>query len=141
MDNFIDELNEQQKEAVTTTEGYVRIIAGAGTGKTKALTYRYAYLVDELGISTSNILCVTFTNKAAREMSKRIRQMIGDSDTGYICTFHGFCVKLLREDIHAINYPQNFVVMDSEDTEEILKTVYENAHIPVSYTHLTLPTT
>lgn len=129
MDNFIDELNEQQKEAVTTTEGYVRIIAGAGTGKTKALTYRYAYLVDELGISTSNILCVTFTNKAAREMSKRIRQMIGDSDTGYICTFHGFCVKLLREDIHAINYPQNFVVMDSEDTEEILKTVYENANI------------
>lgn len=97
MDNFIDELNEQQKEAVTTTEGYVRIIAGAGTGKTKALTYRYAYLVDELGISTSNILCVTFTNKAAREMSKRIRQMIGDSDTGYICTFHGFCVKLLSE--------------------------------------------
>ena len=91
MDNFIDELNEQQKEAVTTTEGYVRIIAGAGTGKTKALTYRYAYLVDELGISTSNILCVTFTNKAAREMSKRIRQMIGDSDTceasegGYPC--------------------------------------------------------
>lgn len=129
MDNFIDELNEQQKEAVTTTEGYVRIIAGAGTGKTKALTYRYAYLVDELGISTSNILCVTFTNKAAREMSKRIRQMIGDSDTGYICTFHGFCVQLLREDIHAINYPQNFVVMDSEDTEDILKTVYENAHI------------
>lgn len=129
MDNFIDELNEQQKEAVTTTEGYVRIIAGAGTGKTRALTYRYAYLVDELGISTSNILCVTFTNKAAREMSKRIRQMIGDSDTGYICTFHGFCVKLLREDIHAINYPQNFVVMDSEDTEDILKTVYENAHI------------
>ena len=129
MDNFIDELNEQQKEAVTTTEGYVRIIAGAGTGKTKALTYRYAYLVDELGISTSNILCVTFTNKAAREMSKRIRQMIGDSDTGYICTFHGFCVKLLREDIHAINYPQNFVVMDSEDTEDILKTVYENAYI------------
>lgn len=129
MDNFIDELNEQQKEAVITTEGYVRIIAGAGTGKTKALTHRYAYLVNELGISTSNILCVTFTNKAAREMSKRIRQMIGDSDTGYICTFHGFCVKLLREDIHAINFPKNFVVMDGEDTEEILKTVYENAHI------------
>ena len=129
MDNFIDELNEQQKEAVITTEGYVRIIAGAGTGKTKALTHRYAYLVNELGISTSNILCVTFTNKAAREMSKRIRQMIGDSDTGYICTCHGFCVKLLREDIHAINFPKNFVVMDGEDTEEILKTVYENAHI------------
>ena len=129
MIDYMNELNEQQRQAVMTTEGYVRIIAGAGTGKTKALTYRYAYLVNELGISTSNILCVTFTNKAAREMSKRIRQMIGDSDTGYICTFHGFCVKLLREDIHAINYPQNFVVMDSDDTEEILKTVYENAHI------------
>lgn len=128
-DDYLSSLNERQLEAVTTTEGYVRIIAGAGTGKTKALTHRYAYLVNELGISTSNILCVTFTNKAAREMSKRIRQMIGDSDTGYICTFHGFCVKLLREDIHAINFPQNFVVMDDEDTEEILKTVYENAHI------------
>lgn len=128
-DDYLAVLNERQLEAVTTTEGYVRIIAGAGTGKTKALTYRYVYLVNELGISTSNILCVTFTNKAAREMSKRIRQMIGDSDTGYICTFHGFCVKLLREDIHAINFPQNFVVMDGEDTEEILKIVYENAHI------------
>lgn len=128
-EDYLSTLNERQLEAVTITEGYVRIIAGAGTGKTKALTHRYAYLVNELGISTSNILCVTFTNKAAREMSKRIRQMIGDSDTGYICTFHGFCVKLLREDIHAINFPQNFVVMDDEDTEEILKTVYENAHI------------
>lgn len=128
-DDYLNTLNERQLEAVTTTEGYVRIIAGAGTGKTKALTHRYAYIVNDLGISTSNILCVTFTNKAAREMSKRIRQMIGDSDTGYICTFHGFCVKLLREDIHAINFPQNFVVMDDEDTEEILKTVYENAHI------------
>lgn len=128
-EDYLSTLNERQLDAVTTTEGYVRIIAGAGTGKTKALTHRYAYLVNELGISTSNILCVTFTNKAAREMSKRIRQMIGDSDTGYICTFHGFCVKLLRKDIHAINFPQNFVVMDDEDTEEILKTVYENAHI------------
>lgn len=129
MEEYMNEFNERQREAVTTTEGYVRVIAGAGTGKTKALTYRYTYLVNELGISTSNILCVTFTNKAAREMSKRIRQMIGDSDTGYICTFHGFCVKLLKEDIHAINFPQNFIVMDGEDTEEILKTVYENAHI------------
>ena len=128
-EDYLSTLNERQLDAVTTTEGYVRIIAGAGTGKTKALTHRYAYLANELGISTSNILCVTFTNKAAREMSKRIRQMIGDSDTGYICTFHGFCVKLLREDIHAINFPQNFVVMDDEDTEEIIKTVYENAHI------------
>ena len=83
-EDYLSTLNERQLDAVTTTEGYVRIIAGAGTGKTKALTHRYAYLVNELGISTSNILCVTFTNKAAREMSKRIRQMIGDSDTGKV---------------------------------------------------------
>lgn len=122
-------LNAEQTEAVTTTEGYVRVIAGAGSGKTRALTHRYTYLVNDLGISTSNILCVTFTNKAANEMKKRIRTMIGDSDTGYVCTFHGFCVQLLREDIHTINYPQNFVVLDTEDTETILKSVYEAAGI------------
>lgn len=129
MEDILNGLNEEQKEAVTTTEGFVRIIAGAGSGKTKALTHRFAYLVNELGISTSNILCVTFTNKAANEMKKRIRNMIGDNDTGFVCTFHGFCVQLLREDIHTINYPQNFVVMDSEDTETILKTVYETSNI------------
>lgn len=122
-------LNDEQIEAVTTTEGYVRVIAGAGSGKTKALTYRYAYLVNELGISTSNILCATFTNKAANEMKKRIRVMIGDNDIGFVCTFHGFCVQLLREDIHVMNYPRNFVVMDAEDTETILKTVYETSNI------------
>lgn len=125
----MDKLNEEQKMAVTSTEGYVRVIAGAGSGKTKALTNRYVYLVNELGISTSNILCVTFTNKAANEMKRRIRSMIGDQDTGLICTFHGFCVQLLREDIHTIHYPSNFVVMDSEDTDAILKNVYEQAHI------------
>lgn len=122
-------LNKEQTEAVATTEGYVRVIAGAGSGKTRALTHRYAYLVNDLGISTSNILCVTFTNKAANEMKKRIRTMIGDSDTGFVCTFHGFCVQLLREDIHVINYPQNFPVLDTEDTETILKSVYETAGI------------
>lgn len=123
--NILDTLNAQQAQAVTTTEGYVRVIAGAGSGKTKALTVRYAYLVNELGISTANILCVTFTNKAANEMKRRVRGMIGDNDTGLICTFHGFCVQLLREEIHAINYPQNFVVLDEEDTEAILKAVYD----------------
>lgn len=127
--DVLENLNEEQAEAVTTTEGYVRVIAGAGSGKTKALTHRYTYLVNELGISTSNILCATFTNKAANEMKRRIRAMIGDNDTGFICTFHGFCVQLLREDIHVLNYPQNFVVMDEEDTEAILKTVYETSNI------------
>lgn len=129
MTDILTPLNEQQKEAVITTEGYVRVIAGAGSGKTRALTHRYAYLVNDFGVSTSNILCVTFTNKAANEMKRRIRTMIGDSDTGLVCTFHGFCVQLLREDIHTINYPKNFVVLDAEDTETILKSVYEACHI------------
>ena len=87
----LDDLNDQQREAVTTTEGYVRVIAGAGTGKTRALTCRYVHLVKNYGISPKNILCVTFTNKAAQEMKKRIRNMIGEYDFGLICTFHGFC--------------------------------------------------
>lgn len=129
MEDVLLGLNEEQLAAVTTTEGYVRVIAGAGSGKTKALTHRYAYLVNELGISTSNILCVTFTNKAANEMKKRIRSMIGDCDTGYVCTFHGFCVQVLREDIHTIHYPKNFTILDTEDVESVLKTVYEACHL------------
>ncbi len=124
MEELLMGLNEEQQEAVMNTEGFVRVIAGAGSGKTRTLTYRYAYLVNELGISTANILCATFTNKAASEMKKRIRQLIGDSDTGFVCTFHGFCVQLLREDIHVLQYPKGFVVMDTEDTESILKKVY-----------------
>lgn len=126
MYNILDGLNEEQKQAVTTTEGYIRVIAGAGSGKTRALTHRFAYLVNELGISTSNILCVTFTNKAANEMKKRIRQMIGDNDTGYISTFHGFCVQVLKEDIHVLNYPKNFIVLDTEDQNSILHTIFED---------------
>lgn len=129
MEDILQELNEEQREAVMTTEGYVRVIAGAGSGKTRALTHRYAYLVNELGISTSNILCVTFTNKAANEMKKRIRNMIGDCDTGFVCTFHGLCVQILREDIHTIHYPKNFLIIDTEDVKAILQTVYEECKL------------
>ena len=97
--NLFDKLNEKQCEAVRTTEGFVRVIAGAGSGKTKLLVSRYAYLVQEYGIDSANILCVTFTNKAAGEMKKRIRALIGpEYDTSLICTYHGFCARLLRED-------------------------------------------
>lgn len=126
MSRILDGLNNQQLEAVTTTEGFVRVIAGAGSGKTRTLTRRYAYIADELGISTANILCLTFTNKAAAEMKKRIRQLIGDSDTGLICTFHSFCRRLLFEDIHAIGYPSNFTVMDREDQKLMLRQVMED---------------
>jgi DNA helicase-2/ATP-dependent DNA helicase PcrA len=123
---LLDGLNEEQRQAVITTEGYVRVIAGAGSGKTRALTHRFAYLVNELGISTSNILCVTFTNKAANEMKRRIRSMIGDNDTGYISTFHGFCVQVLKEDIHVLHYPKNFIILDTEDVNSILHTIFED---------------
>lgn len=125
-DSILNELNEEQIQAVSSTEGYIRVIAGAGSGKTKALTHRFAYLVNELGISTSNILCVTFTNKAANEMKKRIRSMIGDNDTGLISTFHGFCVQVLKEDIHVLNYPKNFIIIDTEDVNSILHTIFED---------------
>lgn len=129
VENILDTLNEEQREAVTTTEGYVRVVAGAGSGKTKALTHRFAYLVNELGIATSSILCVTFTNKAANEMKKRIRNLIGDNDTGHVATFHGFCVTILREDIHVLHYPKNFIVIDTEDVNSILQTIYQDMGI------------
>ena len=130
IDKTLENLNEQQLQAVTTTEGYVRVIAGAGSGKTKALTSRYAYLVEALGMNASNILCVTFTNKAAAEMRNRVKRIIGDeNDYGYIATYHGFCVKVLREDINKIQYPKQFVIMDVEDQKTILKDVYEDLSI------------
>ena len=126
---YLEGLNPQQRCAATTTEGYIRVVAGAGSGKTKTLTARYLYLVDALGISTPNILCVTFTNKAAFEMKKRIRQQLPDQDLGRITTFHGFCVGLLKEDCHVIGYPTTFLVLDEADKESILRRVFEDLGI------------
>ena len=118
-------LNDAQREAVTTTEGFVRVLAGAGSGKTRALAHRFAYLVEELGILPGNILCVTFTNKAAAEMRSRIHALTGDNDTGYINTFHGFCVSILQEDSHAVGYPKSFLVLDNADIDDMLAKIYE----------------
>ena len=127
--DYLNELNPEQYEAATTTEGFIRVVAGAGSGKTKTLTARYMYLVEQLGISTANILCVTFTNKAAAEMKKRIRRVLPDQDLGRITTFHGFCVGLLKEDCHVIGYPTTFIVLDEEDKEAMLRTVFEDLGI------------
>jgi DNA helicase-2/ATP-dependent DNA helicase PcrA len=125
MEDILEGLNEEQLAAVTATEGYIRVIAGAGSGKTRALTHRFAYLVNEIGIRPGNILCVTFTNKAAAEMKERIHQLTGDNDTGYVCTFHGLCVSILQEDSHAIAYPKSFLVLDNSDIDAMLKIIYE----------------
>ncbi|MCF0260504.1 MAG: UvrD-helicase domain-containing protein, partial [Erysipelotrichaceae bacterium] len=121
----METLNASQLEAVETTEGYVRVVAGAGSGKTRALSCRFAYLVNELGILPSSILCVTFTNKSAAEMKARIRAMIGDQDAGMVCTFHSFCSTVLLEDSHAIGYPKTFMVLDNTDIDAILGRIYE----------------
>ena len=118
-------LNEEQTEAVVSTEGLIRVIAGAGSGKTRALTERFAYLVNEAGVLPGNILCVTFTNKAANEMRQRIHQLTGDNDTGFINTFHGFCVSVLQEDGHVVSYPKNFLVLDNSDIDVMLQTIYD----------------
>lgn len=123
--DLLQGLNSAQRQAVTSTEGFVRVIAGAGSGKTRALSHRFAYLVNELGILPGNILCVTFTNKSANEMRQRIHRLTGDNDTGYVNTFHGFCVSILQEDSHAVQYPKSFLVLDNGDIDSMLQLIYE----------------
>ena len=125
MEELLEGLNEKQREAVTSTEGYIRVVAGAGSGKTRALSHRFAYLVNVIGVPPHNILCVTFTNRAANEMRQRIRTLIHDSDTGYISTFHSFCVSVLQEDSYAVQYPDSFLVLDNADIDSMLAQIYE----------------
>ena len=122
MTDIFQGLNSRQKEAVEATEGRIRVVAGAGTGKTKALTHRYAYLVNVLGIDPANLLCLTFTNKAAAEMRSRIAAMVHSGDyNDFVCTLHGFCVKFLRKEIYRIGFPKSFTVLDEEDSKAIAK--------------------
>ena len=115
-------LNEKQQQAVEATEGRVRVVAGAGSGKTRVIAHRYAFLVNEVGISPGNILCLTFTNKAAQEMKKRISGMVDrGSVNDFICTIHSFCAKFLRREIYRIGYPKNFTIIDEEDAKALAK--------------------
>ncbi len=121
---LLDGLNPEQIDAVTSPEGYVRVIAGAGTGKTRVLTRRLAYLIDELHIPADAVLSVTFTNKAAQEMTSRIRRLLGESAKSRVSTFHGFCNTVLREDIHHLFYPGNFTIMDEEDQKLLIRDIF-----------------
>lgn len=123
----LDTLNEQQKEAVTTVNGPLLVLAGAGSGKTRVLTTRVAYLLEEVGIAPEQILAITFTNKAAKEMKERIIQMLGP--IGYqiqISTFHSFGLLILRENYEKLNYAKNFTILDSDDTLTVIKKIMKD---------------
>ncbi len=119
---YIDDLNPAQKQAVEKTEGPVLILAGAGSGKTKVLTTRIAYLVEDKNVNPGNILAITFTNKAANEMRERVENMVGESSHDmWISTFHSCCVKILRKDINKIGYNRSFVIYDASDQITLVK--------------------
>ena len=135
--SFLDELNPQQREAVETTEGPVLILAGAGSGKTRVITFRIAYLIEKMGAMPEAILAMTFTNKAASEMAERVEKLVGGLSIAkpVISTFHSFCVRVLRRDIEALRIPstvpgqppigltKNFVIYDETDQQQVVKGV------------------
>lgn len=128
--DFLEGLNDAQAEAVRTENGPLLILAGAGSGKTKTLTHRIAYLIGETGIWPSQVLAVTFTNKAAREMRERLSQLLGQPNTRgfmpWMGTFHGICVRLLRQDGASIGIQSNFVIYDEDDRQGLIKQAMKN---------------
>ncbi|MGN1378547.1 MAG: DNA helicase PcrA [Dorea sp.] len=122
--SIYDTLNEQQKEAVLHTEGPLLILAGAGSGKTRVLTHRIAYLIEERGINPWNILAITFTNKAAGEMRERVDRLVGyGSESIWVSTFHSMCVRILRRHIGLLGYDTNFTIYDTDDQKTLMKDV------------------
>lgn len=132
MADLLSGLNEKQKEAVLTTEGPVMVMAGAGSGKTRVLTRRIAYLINDLGVNPYSILAVTFTNKAAREMKERITNLLGiDTKFMWVSTFHSFCTRLLRVEAKYLGgmYTSNFQILDDEDTLKIIKKIVKELNL------------
>lgn len=128
--SIYDKLNEQQKEGVFTTEGAVLILAGAGSGKTGVLTHRIAHLIDDLGVNSYNILAITFTNKAAKEMKERVDRLVGmGADSAWIMTFHAACVRILRRYICRIGYDNNFTIYDTDDQKSVIKDILKRKNL------------
>ncbi|WP_019155510.1 DNA helicase PcrA [Robertmurraya massiliosenegalensis] len=129
-DKLLNGLNPEQQRAVKTTEGPLLLMAGAGSGKTRVLTHRIAYLMVEKRVNPYNILAITFTNKAAREMKERIYKMMGGvADEIWISTFHSMCVRILRRDIDRIGYNRNFTILDSTDQQSVIKGILKEKNI------------
>ena len=124
LQQLIATLNEQQREAVLTTEGPLLIAAGAGSGKTRVLTHRIAYLIEERGVNPWNILAITFTNKAAKEMRERVQQLVGEqADSIWVATFHAMCARILRREIETLGYQRNFTIIDQTEQQSLMKQV------------------
>ena len=122
--SIYDTLNEQQREAVFHTEGPLLILAGAGSGKTRVLTHRIAYLIEEQQVNPWNILAITFTNKAAGEMRERVDKLVGyGSESIWVSTFHSMCVRILRRHIDLLGYDTNFTIYDSDDQKTLMREV------------------
>lgn len=125
-----DMLNEQQKEAVLHTEGPLLVLAGAGSGKTRVLTHRIAYLIDEMGINPWNILAITFTNKAAGEMRERVDRLVAfGAESVWVSTFHSACVRILRRHIDRLGYDSKFTIYDSDDQKTLMKDICKRLQI------------
>lgn len=131
MENYLlDNMNKEQKEAVQTTEGPLLLMAGAGSGKTRVLTHRIAYLIEEKGVNPWNILAITFTNKAAREMKERVGKLLDHgSEDVWVSTFHSMCVRILRRDVEKIGYSRNFTIVDSGEQLTLMKQVVKELNI------------
>ncbi|MBO4352896.1 MAG: UvrD-helicase domain-containing protein, partial [Eggerthellaceae bacterium] len=120
----LDTLNPQQREAVLCTEGPLLVLAGAGSGKTRVLTYRIAHLVDDLGVAPWEILAITFTNKAANEMRERLGMLVGGRARGmWVSTFHSMCVRILRADAETLGFTRNFTIYDDTDSKRLVKEI------------------
>lgn len=129
-DKLLDGLNPQQQHTVKATDGPLLIMAGAGSGKTRVLTHRIAYLMVEKGVSPYNILAITFTNKAAREMRERIQRMMGGAaDEIWISTFHSMCVRILRRDIDRLGFNRNFTILDTTDQQSVIKSILKDKNL------------
>ncbi|MEJ7174823.1 DNA helicase PcrA [Staphylococcus caprae] len=130
MNSLVKNMNTEQSEAVRTTEGPLLIMAGAGSGKTRVLTHRIAYLLDEKDVSPYNILAITFTNKAAKEMKQRVEQLVGEeAQVIWMSTFHSMCVRILRRDADRIGIERNFTIIDPTDQKSVIKDVLKNENI------------
>ena len=130
MNALLNHMNTEQSEAVKTTEGPLLIMAGAGSGKTRVLTHRIAYLLDEKDVSPYNVLAITFTNKAAREMKERVQKLVGDqAEVIWMSTFHSMCVRILRRDADRIGIERNFTIIDPTDQKSVIKDVLKNENI------------